>query len=655
MFPYRKTRRGLAAGMIMNPSQPYIPTIFDRFCYKIISFLARRWPEKDVPEVFEKWPRLYAGHNSGPRSENFLELPRAYEDVLRPENIDISIVTYNSASWLPLFLNSLLAQAYPLKNIRLLCADNGSTDNTLLLLEDFRSKHKRDFLDIIVTRGPNAGYGAGHNRNLRHAHSDLFLISNVDLEFELSSLTRITAFAQHDIPRAVAWELRQKPYEHPKFYDPVNLTTAWNSGACTLYRRAALQRVNGFDEKLFMYCEDVDLSFRLRDADYVLRYVPKATVRHYCYDDDVTPKPLQVAGSILGSSFMRARFGDKEALRHLCGMVRSWAEAPSEHIPHQKELVTAQCGTLMRKLPRFLLSRKRSDISFGFQDLNYEIHREGAALKSGDMPGAAILPLVSIVIRTHGNRQSFLKEALATVCHQTYPNIEVVVVEDGGTNSEHMVAEIVTKTKLPLLYIGIAKAGRSMAGNAGLRAARGEFVMFLDDDDLLWADHVETLALALQGADAPAAYSRAWELPTMRSSLDPLNYDEDRVRQYPHQRDPFSYARLREGNITTIQAVLFRRDLFDKYSGLDIRLDALEDWNLWLRFAREGDFLSVDKTTSLYRMPAVPEDKDVRAAAHTSLEKEALMYAEKNECHNGLADCTILKQREFPATDEWQA
>ena len=63
------------------------------------------------------------------------------------------------------------------------------------------------------------------------------------------------------------------PYEHPKIYDPVTQEAQWSSGAAFAIRCEVYERLGGFDEKIFMYGEDVDLSWRLRSFGYKIRYV----------------------------------------------------------------------------------------------------------------------------------------------------------------------------------------------------------------------------------------------------------------------------------------------------------------------------------------------------------------------------------------------
>jgi GT2 family glycosyltransferase len=76
-------------------------------------------------------------------------------------------------------------------------------------------------------------------------------------------------------------DARQVPFEHPKDYDPVTGDTSWSSGACSMTQRTAFERIGGFDhETFFMYCDDVDYSWRLRLRGYRAVYAPSAALFH---------------------------------------------------------------------------------------------------------------------------------------------------------------------------------------------------------------------------------------------------------------------------------------------------------------------------------------------------------------------------------------
>jgi glycosyltransferase involved in cell wall biosynthesis len=146
------------------------------------------------------------------------------------------------------------------------------------------------------------------------------------------------------------------------------------------------------------------------------------------------------------------------------------------------------------------------------------------------------------------------------------------------------------------------KVGRARAGNLALEMATGEWLNFLDDDDLLFADHVEALFDAVSASKTKGAYALAWE-----TRVDVIDRANGLVREVAHatlHRQPFDRLTLWHHNYLPIQAVLFHRSLYDRYGGFAEDMDQLEDWNLWTRYTLEDDFVLVEKTTSKYRVPA---------------------------------------------------
>ncbi len=199
-------------------------------------------------------------------------------------------------------------------------------------------------------------------------------------------------------------------------------------------------------------------------------------------------------------------------------------------------------------------------------------------------------------------RSGFLHQAGVSVLRQTYPNLEWIVVEDGGDTQHDLVASMAQAANRVASYRSLPRKGRSEAGNQGLALATGQWLMFLDDDDLLYADHVETLVRALaRNSEAVAAYALAWEIPT---DVDA----EGNVTEGPYilndvHRQDFDYDRLRCINYIPIQDILFHRALYETRGGFDPDLHALEDWHLWQRYAHGNRFIHVPKITSLYRVP----------------------------------------------------
>jgi GT2 family glycosyltransferase len=244
---------------------------------------------------------------------------------------------------------------------------------------------------------------------------------------------------------------------------------------------------------------------------------------------------------------------------------------------------------------------------FTFKNWDYTPHRIGAFVPASRAGHEK--PLVSIIVRTYPGRGPLLEQALTSLANQTWPNLEVVVVEDGGETVRPIIECF--RDTLAIIFYPAPKAGRCQSGNLGLALANGALIGFLDDDDLLFADHVETLAEALlDHPDYPAAHAYAWEVATHFTPITWLPLLENPPLNRPTR--PFDRSILWANNTMPIQSVLFRRALPQTYGGFSAELPYLEDWDLWLRYAQAGDFLTVPKTTSLYRVPVDPAIRTAR-------------------------------------------
>jgi len=517
--------------------------------------------------------------------------------------VDVSIVAYRPDFALLGRLLASLAEPVRTPLVRnLYIQDNGDDAATTRAIDELARARVGDaFGRIEVHCSPgNVGYGRAHNAAIARGSAPFVLVLNQDCVLEPGALEALLLTAQADAPDVAGWELRQIPYEHPKAYDPVTLETAWMSGAAFLVRRAAFDAVNGFDARIFMYGEDVDLSWRLRAAGWRLTYRPKLAVVHDTYREPAEVKPLQAIGGVLTNLCLRARYGG--FLRTLQGLAMLAAEisAPASFAGRRRGLARAALVFLVR-WPAFVATRVRPTERFRpqFCGWGYETRRDGAfhRFTSRREEGSRSAPKVSILIRTV-DRAASLREALASCANQTYANLEVIVIEDGPERSRAVVEEF--SHRLDVRYRATGKRlGRARAGNLALAAATGEWLNFLDDDDVLFADHVEVLLETALRGNAAGAYALAWE-----THVEGGGGRLDEVMHVTRHRQRFDRLALWHHNYLPIQAVLFHRSLYERHGGFEEDMDQLEDWNLWTRYTLEHDFLLVEKTTSKYRVPA---------------------------------------------------
>ncbi|HEX4780632.1 MAG TPA: glycosyltransferase family 2 protein [Usitatibacter sp.] len=518
--------------------------------------------------------------------------------------VDITVVTYQPDLALLSQLVASLAEPAPGVRRNLLIQDNSADPAVAASIAALPAVKDPAFARVDIERsGANLGFGRGQNAAAARGTAPWIFVLNQDCILEPGVLAPLLEGAGKDPERIAIWELRQIPYEHPKAYDPVTLDTAWASGAAMLVRRTAFEEVRGFDPRIFMYGEDVDFSWRLRAKGWRVAYRPRFAVVHRTYAEAGEVKPLQVLGGVLTNLELRARYGGLLAV--LRGLAMLWGELLAPRSFRGRRRGLARAGLLfMWRWPYFAWTGVHATAQFKplFNGWGYEMRRDGAFVEFASVREAPDRPrpLVSIIIRTV-DRAAWLREALQSCAQQTYPNLEVVVIEDGPERSRAIAESFAGRLDVRYLATGNS-VGRARAGNLALAQARGEWLNFLDDDDLFFADHVEVLVDAVQRGNVAGAYALAWETQTEFLDREHARYEEVLHLTRHYQR--FDRITLWHHNYLPIQAVMFHRRLYERYGGFDEGMDQLEDWNLWTRYTLEDDLVMVEKTTSKYRVPA---------------------------------------------------
>jgi LmbE family N-acetylglucosaminyl deacetylase/glycosyltransferase involved in cell wall biosynthesis len=209
-------------------------------------------------------------------------------------------------------------------------------------------------------------------------------------------------------------------------------------------------------------------------------------------------------------------------------------------------------------------------------------------------------PLVSVVVRTR-DRPELLAEALASVAASHYRRVEVVLVNDGGATPE-----VASGFPFALRRIELREGrGRAGAANAGLAAASGELVGFLDDDDLVYPEHYATLVDALSAATVSAAYTDAAVAVYALKAGESLDGRGPRgwecvERRLPYSRD-FDFEVLLLDNYVPFHTLLFERRLLDRVGLFDESLPIFEDWDFLIRLAEHAPFFHLSRVTCEYR------------------------------------------------------
>jgi LmbE family N-acetylglucosaminyl deacetylase len=201
-------------------------------------------------------------------------------------------------------------------------------------------------------------------------------------------------------------------------------------------------------------------------------------------------------------------------------------------------------------------------------------------------------PRISVVVRTR-DRPELLREALLSLSSGQYRRVTVVLVNDGGAPPE-----VPDGYSLPLVRVDLPEArGRAAAAAAGIAAADGDYVAFLDDDDLAAPEHLATLAGMVGGASVRIAYTDA---AVGVYELDGAGGWSCSERRLPYSRD-FDPDLLLVDNYIPFNTLLIERRLLAAAGPPDPALPFFEDWDLLIRLAALAPFHHLARVTCEYR------------------------------------------------------
>lgn len=198
--------------------------------------------------------------------------------------------------------------------------------------------------------------------------------------------------------------------------------------------------------------------------------------------------------------------------------------------------------------------------------------------------------LVSIVIPCY-RQARFLPATIQSVRNQTYQRIEIIVVNDGSDDDTD---EVMKKCGENITYLKRSNSGVSSARNTGLAAALGDYLMFLDADDLLHPNAIQWLMDAMQGSK-----DRLCVMGFRMFDTDP-NQGEDRFLPVNMPALP----RLFNDNFGPPNAFLCSREMAMRLGGFEAAriFWGAEDWDLWLRMSMNGcELVTIEKIGAYYR------------------------------------------------------
>ncbi len=200
------------------------------------------------------------------------------------------------------------------------------------------------------------------------------------------------------------------------------------------------------------------------------------------------------------------------------------------------------------------------------------------------------MPKVSVVIPAY-NAMTYLPETLESVLRQTFTDFEVLIINDGS--SDHIVQWASELVDSRIRLISQENQGLSGARNTGIAQAQGEYIAFLDADDLWEQTKLEKQVRCLE--DNPeVGLVHAWML-----LVDEQGKFTGRVM--PSYAEGDVWKQLAEKNVIACPSVIVRRCCFEKVGVFDQSLHSLEDWEMWIRIATSYPFAVIKEPLAYYR------------------------------------------------------
>ena len=398
-------------------------------------------------------------------------------------------------------------------------------------------------LGHLYRRASNAGFGAGHNKLLAEAFAEpealAYLCLNPDAIPHPSLFVELWR-ALEGSPEICLVEALQFPDEHPKPYDPTSGRTQWCSGCALLVPRRLHAAIGGFDERYFVFCEDVDLSWRARAADFPLRVAPRALVHHYVGDrrfDRGREILLHRSAALLGARFGNAGFarGQQAGLRRLGATpapLRIERPAPAlaavADLDHGYSFTTPRWGP-----PAFA-----GELPQPLQPSSPPPPRPapGEQLDDG---------LVTVVLRCEGPLAELDGALFALACAAPGPMQIVATLSAGGPSRAEVEALLRRHQPLGGYDFSLGESG----------AIRGRLIAFHAAGERIFPGHFEGLTAALRGGKAAWALARSRRAELVPGSEAPYVAGK-------HDLGPIELARaaLLLGELPPACAALFDRE-----------------------------------------------------------------------------------------------
>jgi len=334
------------------------------------------------------------------------------------------------------------------------------------------------------------------------------------------------------------------------------------------------------------------------DPHKLLEYYATAKINLNDHDDD-----LQDFGFINHKTYDIAAIGQFQISDHLVGIsdldiitykdINDLSEKIDYYLQHETER-----DTLAQQNHQKVADFTFTNIAQQIIDVICTVtdHKKNNIPLNNNVPHT-LQPFISICIPTY-NRGQFLYECINSACEQTYSHYEIVIVDDGSTDdTEKIVSTLIATAPHKIRYHKKEHTNGSDTRNVCIEQAKGDFILWLDSDDILVADiltvYVDFVNLY---PDVDVFYGN------LRLIGDYFSYGKDEiVYQDNYQMNHDLISRFLSKNRLPNGGALIRREVFEKYGGYNTTLNKAVDYELWSRIIDKVSFKHITTTSYFWR------------------------------------------------------
>jgi glycosyltransferase involved in cell wall biosynthesis len=201
-------------------------------------------------------------------------------------------------------------------------------------------------------------------------------------------------------------------------------------------------------------------------------------------------------------------------------------------------------------------------------------------------------PLVSIIIPVY-NAEKFIHESLASIVSQTYTSLEIIVLNDGSTDSSEAIIKKISDPRIK--YVAHSNRGMAATLNAGLKMCAGKYIARQDADDISRPDRIQKQVEFLE-ENKDVALAGTWA-----EIIDEHGKSTRKFHRHPPGNDELKFGLLFD-NPFVHSSVMFTRAAIDTHGNYNEKLHALvQDFDLWFRISRKYNIANLSEDLQLYR------------------------------------------------------